>query len=503
MHCILRRFMTSMWVFSARVVDSHRGHRDAPGQCEPTDSHGNPQIWRVDSYATASVREYTRRQTRACIEPCENRMPLVNAQRMDAPEAPKTGPSEYRFSVKAKSRMQTVAVALALLFLAWVNAPAYADKHYGPGVTDTEIKLGQTMPYSGPASAYATIGRAEQAYFDKINGEGGVNGRKIKLISLDDGFNPAKTVEQTRRLVESDEVLALFNSLGPGPLAIQKYVNQRKVPLLFVGSGAKEWDDPEHFPWSMGLQPGFEGEGRAFGKYIARNYPKAKVAVLAVNADLGRDGVNGLREVLAKYPSVEIVAVVSHEITDPNIDSQIVTLQASGADVLIDWAIPKTSAQVIRKLHDIGWKPMHLLSTVSNSVAAVLVPAGVDKAVGIVTTEFLKDPSDPAWKDDAAMKEYFSWMRRFYPDGNPEDGNNAYAYLAAQTMVHVLKKCGDDLTRENLMRQAASINHMDAPMLMPGISLNTSTTNYRPIRQLQMLRFDGKEWVRAGDVLEP
>ena len=400
--------------------------------------------------------------------------------------------------------MQTVAVAAALTFFAWGIAPAYAEKHYGPGVTDTEIKLGQTMPYSGPASAFATIGRAEQAYFDKINAEGGVNGRKINLISLDDGFNPAKTVEQTRKLVEGEEVLALFNALGPGQQAIRKYVNQKKVPLLFVGSGAKEWDDPEHFPWSMGLQPAFEGEGRAFGKYIARKYPKAKVAVLTVNNDLGRDGVNGLREVLANNPSVEIVSIVSHEITDSTIDSQIVTLQASGADVLVDWANPpKTAAQVIRKLRDVGWKPVHLLSFVSSSIEAVLVPAGVDKSIGIVTTGFLKDPSNPAWKDDAAMREYFSWMRRFYPDGNPADLFNTYAYLAAQTMVHVLKRCGDDLTRENLMRQAASISHMEAPILLPGISLSTSTTNYRPIRQIQMLTFDGKQWVRVGDVFEP
>ena len=430
-------------------------------------------------------------------------MLLANTPFLAARATPTASSSEYRLSVSASTRMQTIAVAAAVLFLIWGNAPAYAEKHYGPGVTDTEIKLGQTMPYSGPASAYATIGRAEQAYFDKINAEGGVNGRKIRLISLDDGFNPAKTVEQTRKLVEGEEVLALFNALGPGQLAIQKYVNQRKVPLLFVGSGAKEWDDPAHFPWSMGFQPGFEGEGRAFGKYIAHNYPKAKVAVLAVNADLGRDGVNGLREVLAKNSSVEIVAIASHEITDPSIDSQIVTLQASGADVLIDWATPKTSAQVIRKLHDIGWKPVHLLSVVSSSIEAVLIPAGADKAVGIVTTSFLKDPANPVWRDDPAMKAYVAWMRKFYPDGDPADGANAYAYLAAQTMVHVLKKCGDDLTRENLLRQAVSIDHIELPMLLPGIGLSTSTTNYRPIRQIQMATFDGKQWVRVGDVFEP
>ncbi len=430
-------------------------------------------------------------------------MLLANTPFLATRATPTASSSEYRVPMSASTRIPTVAVAAAVSFLIWGNAPAYAEKHYGPGVTDTEIKLGQTMPYSGPASAYATIGRAEQAYFDKINAEGGVNGRKIRLISLDDGFNPAKTVEQTRKLVEGEEVLALFNALGPGQLAIQKYVNQRKVPLLFVGSGAKEWDDPAHFPWSMGFEPGFEGEGRAFGQYIAHHYPKAKVAVLAVNADLGRDGVKGLREVLAKNSSVEIVAIASHEITDPSIDSQIVTLQASGADVLIDWATPKTSTQVIRKLHDMGWKPVHLLSVVSSSIEAVLIPAGADNAVGIVTTGFLKDPANPVWRDDPAMKAYVAWMRAFYPDGDPADGANAYAYLAAQTMVHVLKKCGDDLTRENLMRQAVSIEHLELPMLLPGIGLSTSTTNYRPIRQIQMATFDGKQWVRVGDVFLP
>jgi branched-chain amino acid transport system substrate-binding protein len=427
-------------------------------------------------------------------------MLLVNAVPLEAPAA---GSSRCRLSISANPRTWEIAVAAVLLFFACGIAPAYAEKQYGPGVTDTEIKLGQTMPYSGPASAYGTIGKAEQAYFDKINAEGGVNGRKIKLISLDDGFNPAKTVEQTRKLVEDDEVLSLFNALGPGQLAIQKYVNQKKVPLLFVGSGAKEWDDPGHFPWSMGLNPAFEGEGRAFAKYITRNYPKAKVGVLAVNADLGRDGVKGLREALAKNPSFEIVAIVSYEITDPSVDSQIVTLQASGADVLIDWAGPKTAAQIIRKLHDMGWKPVHLLSSVSSSIEAVLIPAGTDNAVGIVTTGYLKGPADPNWKDDPAMKEYFAWMRKFYPDGNAADSINVYAYLAAQTMVHVLKKCGDDLTRDNLMRQAASINHFEPPILLPGISLSTSTTNYRPIHQIQMRIFDGKQWVKIGDVFEP
>jgi ABC-type branched-subunit amino acid transport system substrate-binding protein len=285
--------------------------------------------------------------------------------------------------------MQRIAMAGALLLLVGGNAPTYAEKRYGPGVTDTEIKLGQTMPYSGPASPFATIGRAEQAYFDKINDEGGVNGRKIKLISMDDAFNPAKTVEQTRKLVEGEGVLALFNSLGPGQQAVRKYVNLNKVPFLFVGAGAREWDDPKQFPWSIGFQPSFESEGRAFGHYIAQHYPQGRVAVLGDDRELGRDGLHGLRDVLSGG-SAQIVATATHEIDAPTVDSQIVTLQASGADVFVDWSSPKTAAQIIRKLHAIGWHPVHLLSVVSSSVEAVLVPAGLDKSVGIVTTGFFK-----------------------------------------------------------------------------------------------------------------
>jgi len=388
-----------------------------------------------------------------------------------------------------------------MLFLMLVAQIASAQEpRNGPGVTASEIKLGQTMPYSGPASAFATIGRAEQAYFAMINTQGGVNGRRIKLISLDDGFNPAKTVEQTRKLVEEDQVLALFNSLGPGQQAVKKYVSQNKVPHLFIGSGAREWDDPKQFPWSMGFAPAFEAEGRAFGSYILQHYPHAKVGVLAVNLDLGRDGLQGLQEVLAQNGGAIVVQVAWHEYTDPTVDSQLVALKAAGADVLVDWSNPKTAAQVIRKLHDIGWRPLHLLSFVSSSIEAVLRPAGLEKSIGIVTTGFLKHPSDPTWRGDPAMNEYLAWMKKFYPDGDTADAYNVYAYLAAETMTYVLKQCGDDLTRENVMRKAASIHDLELPLLLPGLKVNTSASNYRPVSYLQLLRFDGTRWARIAGV---
>ncbi len=377
----------------------------------------------------------------------------------------------------------------------FANFPnAFAQKRYGPGVTDSEIKLGQVMPYSGPASAFGTIGRAETAYFEKINDEGGVNGRKIKLISLDGGFDAAKTVEQTRRMVEDDGVLALFNSLGPAQQAVKKYVHTNKVPHLFVGSGAKEWDEPAQFPWSMGWQPAFEEEGRAFGRYLLRYHPKAKIAALGLKLDLTTDGLRGLQETI-KGSGIEIVAMETHEITDPTADSQIISLKASGADVFINWSNPKTAAQVIRKMKDIGWQPVHLLSIVSSSIQAVLVPAGVENSIGIITTGFFKHPSDPTWKNDAGMKDYFAWMHKYYPEGDPLDAYNTYGYLVAMTMVHVLRKCGDDLTRENVLRRAQNIQDLELPLLLPGIKANTSPTSYRAIKQLRLMKFDGTRWV--------
>ena len=386
--------------------------------------------------------------------------------------------------------------AVAALFLAIGLDASAAGPRYGPGVNDAEIKLGQTAPYSGPASAFGTIGRAQQAYFAKINAEGGINGRKVTLISLDDGFNPAKTVEQTRKLVEAEQVFAIFSSLGPGTLAVRKYVDQKKIPYLFIGDGGKEWDDHAGDSWSMAFIPAFESEGRAFARYIDRNHAKAKVAVLAENGPLGRDGWNGFEQAVKAGVSFQVVAVAWHEITEPTRDSQLATLKASGADVLVNWSSPRNAAQVIRRLPEMGWRPVHLLSYVSTSVEAVLVPAGLDNSTGIVSTGFLKQPSDPSWNDDPGMREYFAWMKRFYPDGDPADGYNAYGYLTAQAMVHVLRKCGDDLTRENLMRQATSISDLELPLLLSGIKVESRANPSRPLNQLQLLRFNGIRWVR-------
>jgi branched-chain amino acid transport system substrate-binding protein len=401
----------------------------------------------------------------------------------------------------AATSLRTATVA-ALLLSFGVSTGAAAPP-YGPGVTDAEIKLGQTAPYSGPASAFGTIGRAQQAYFAKLNAEGGVNGRKVVLISLDDSFNPAKTVEQTRKLIEAERVFAMFSSLGPGTLAVRKYVNQKKVPYLFIGDGGREWDEHTGDFWSMAFIPAFTSEGLAFARYIDRAHPRAKVAVLAENGPLGRDGLYGFEQAVTAGVSFEVVAVAWHEITEPTRDSQLATLKASRADVLVDWSSPRNAAQVIRRLPEMGWRPVHLLSYVSTSVEAVLAPAGLDNSTDIIGTGFLKQPSDPAWRDDPSMKEYFAWMKRFYPDGDAADVYNAYGYLTAQAMAHVLRKCGDDLTRENLMRQATSISDLELPLLRPGINVDSRTNPSRPLNQLQLLKFDGRRWERIAETLRP
>jgi branched-chain amino acid transport system substrate-binding protein len=392
--------------------------------------------------------------------------------------------------------------ALILLMLATV-APVQAEKKYGPGVTDTEIKIGQTMPYSGPGSTYGTIGKTEAAYFKMINDQGGINGRKINLISLDDGYSPPKTVEQTRRLVEEESVLLTFQSLGTAHnTAVQKYMNAKQVPQLFVATGATKWGDPEHFPWTMGWQPPYQHESHIYAKYLLKNKPDAKVAILYQNDDFGKDYLKGFKDGLGDKAVKMIVAEVSYEPTDPTIDSQIVSLQASGADVLFVAAIPKFAAQSIRKVFDIGWRPLYMLTNVSSSIATVLQPAGLEKSVGVVSSAYIKDPTDPAWKDDKAVKDYVSLMRKYYPDGNPDDFANLYGYAAAQTLAQVLRQCGDDLSRDNVLRQAANLKEFEVAGLLPGIRINTSPTDYFPIEQLQLMRFDGKRWVRFGELFE-
>ncbi|HUS11464.1 MAG TPA: ABC transporter substrate-binding protein [Pyrinomonadaceae bacterium] len=397
-----------------------------------------------------------------------------------------------------KSQITAVLLLIGLL----ANSAALAEKKYDQGASDTEIKIGQTMPYSGPNSAYATFGRSEAAYIRMINEQGGINGRKINFITLDDAFSPPKTVEQARKLVEEDQVLFLFQTLGTQTnSAIHKYMNAKKVPHLFVATGATKWGDPEHFPWTMGWQPNYQTEAHIYTKYLLQNKRDAKIAVLYANDDFGKDYLKGLHDGLGQQAGKLIIKETTYEFADPTVDSQIVALQSSGADTLFLFAAPKAAAQAIRKMGDIGWKPLTFLTNVSTSVAAVLEPAGLEKSVGLITALYLKDPTDPQWEKDAAMKTWREWMKKYFPDGNLADILNVYGYAAAQTLVQLLKQCGDDLTRENIMRQAASLKNFEIPVLLPGIKLNTSATDFYPIEQLQLARFDGKRWVLFGELI--
>jgi len=397
---------------------------------------------------------------------------------------------------------RTLALSVAALAGALFAFPAAAQKHYGPGVTDTEITLGQTMPYSGPASAYGTIGKAEAAYFDMINAQGGVNGRKIKLISLDDGYSPPKTVEQTRRLVEQDNVLAVFGSLGTATnTAIQKYLNERKVPQVFLATGATKWGDPKRFPWTIGWQPPYQTEGHIYARYLLEHMPNARVAILYQNDDYGKDYVKGLTDGLGDKAKTMIVKEMSYEVSDPTDEPQVVALQSSGADVFFNVSTPKFAAQAIRKAHAIGWMPVQLLNSVSTSIAAVLKPAGLEASKGLISVQYAKAPTDPAWRDDPGYKDWLAWMDKYYPSGDKADGLNVGGYNAAQTMVQVLRQCGDDLSRENVMKQVANLHHLALPMLLPGITVDTSPTDWYPVKQEQLARFDGTTWVRFGEVV--
>ena len=376
-----------------------------------------------------------------------------------------------------------------------------ADKKYGAGASDSEIKLGQTMPYSGPASAYSAIGKAELAYFEMINQRGGINGRKVRLISLDDGYSPPKTVEQVRKLVEEEEVLAIFSPLGtPTNTAIHKYLNAKKVPQVLLHSSANKWNDPVNFPWTMAWPPNSHTETQFYGKYLLEHRPNAKIAALYQNDDYGKDLVKGLRDALGTKADQMVIATASYEVTDPTIDSQIVSLQASGADTFFNFSTPKFAAQAIRKVYDIGWKPLQFVPYPASSVGAVLTPAGPDKAVGLITGGFVKDPADPRWKNDPAFQEWLTWMKKYYPDGDITDQLNVWGYLTAQVMVRILTQCGDDLTRENVMRQAANVTSFELPMYLPGVKLTTTPTDFRLIRQMQLMRFDGKKWVLFGEL---
>ncbi len=386
--------------------------------------------------------------------------------------------------------------------LAFSTSAAWAQKKYDPGASDTEIKIGNIMPYSGPASAYGTIGKTEAAYFKMINDEGGINGRKINFISLDDGYSPPKTVEDARQLVEQDQVLLIFSSLGTPPnTAIHKYMNAKKVPQLFVATGASAWNDPQHFHWTMGWQPNYQTEAKMYAKHILETTPNAKIGVLYQDDDYGKDYLKGFEDGLGAKAKSMIVAKVSYETSDPTVDSQIVQLQASGANVFFNITTPKFAAQAIRKAYDIGWKPVQYLNNVSASIGSVLTPAGLDKSTGVISIQYLKDSLDPTWKNDKGMKDWYAFMAKYYPDGNVKDGSNVVGYGLAQTLVQVLKQCGNNLTRANVMKQAANLKNFRTEVLLPGIKINTSPTDYAPIKAMQLIRFDGTKYVAMGKVI--
>jgi branched-chain amino acid transport system substrate-binding protein len=401
-----------------------------------------------------------------------------------------------------KFQARVAVLSAALVGLAIATTPASAQKKYDTGATDTEIKIGNIMPYSGPASAYGVIGKTEAAYFNKINAEGGINGRKINFITYDDSSSPPKTVEQARKLVEGDEVFLIFNSLGTAAnSAIQKYMNQKKVPQLFVATGATKWGDPKNFPWTMGWQPNYQTEARIYAKYILDTKPDGKIAVLYQNDDYGKDLLKGLKDGLGAKASM-VIAAESYELTDPTIDNHVVSLKASGADIYVDITTPKFAAQSLRKVKEIGWTPaLHILNNVASSIGGVIKPAGYDTAQGIISVTYGKDVTDPQWKDDAGVKEYDAFIQKWYPDANRIDGSVGYGMMVAKTLVQVLTQCGDDLTRENVMKQAASLKDFELGLLLPGIKINTSATDFYPIEQEQLMKFQGETWVRFGQII--
>lgn len=395
-------------------------------------------------------------------------------------------------------KRQFALSALCLSILAFA-LPATAQKKYDPGASDTEIKIGQTMPYSGPASAYGTIGKVQAAYFKQLNEQGGVNGRKINFISLDDGYSPPKTVEMIRRLVEQDEVLLTMGTLGtPSNTAIHKYMNAKKVPHMFLATGASKWNDPQNFPWTIGFNPNYHSEGKLYGQHILATKPNAKIAVLVQNDDYGKDYLNGFKEGLGAKAASMIVATASYEVTDPTIDSQIVTLKGSGADTFFNITTPKFAAQAIRKVDEVGWKPTHYLNQVSASVGSVLKPAGLDKAVGLISMLYVKEGSDARWDNDPTMKDFKALVKKYAPEVSPDDGNATYGYAVAQMMVQVLKQAGDNLTRENIMKQAANIKDFQVPMVLPGVLASTSPSDFALFQTMQLVKFDGKNWIDFG-----
>jgi branched-chain amino acid transport system substrate-binding protein len=402
----------------------------------------------------------------------------------------------------SRRQSRIAALATAVITFAAMNDSAFAQKKYDTGATDTEIKLGNIMPYSGPASAYGVIGKIEDAYFKMINDQGGINGRKIQFISYDDGYSPPKAVEQARKLVESDEVLFLFGPLGtPSNSAIQKYLNTKKVPQLFVATGATKFGDYKDFPWTMGWQPPYQSEGRIYAKYLLKETPDAKIAIMYQNDDFGKDLLKGLKDGLGAKASSMIIAEESYEVSEPTIDSHIVKLKSTGADVYFSMTTPKFAAQSIKKVAELGWKPMYFQSNVGASVGSVLQPAGFENAQGILSAAYAKDGADAQWDTDEGMKKFYAFLAKYAPEANKADGSVVFGYGQAQTMVQVLKQAGDNLTRENIMKQAASLKDFAPDTLLPGVKINTSATDFYPIEQLQMMRFKGEKWDLFGDVI--
>ena len=400
------------------------------------------------------------------------------------------------------SRAAYNALAAAVLALALAASPAVAQKKYDVGATDTEIKIGQTAPFSGPASAYGTIGKTQAAFMKMINDQGGINGRKINLVQYDDGYSPPKTVEMVRKLVESDEVLLTFQLIGTPPnAAVQKYLNQKQVPQLFAATGATRFTDPKSYPWTMGFNPNYQSEGRIYAAYILKNYPDAKIGVLYQNDDLGQDYLTGLKAGLGDKAKTMIVAEASYELTDPTIDSQMIKLKSAGADLLYDMSTPKFAAQAIKKMAELGWKAVHILDINATSVGAVMQPAGLENSKGVISVNYGKDPLDPTWKDDAGMKRYFDFMAKYYPEGDKNSSFNSYGYSTSAMLIEVLKRCGDDLTRANVMKQAASLKDVVLDLSLPGMVTNTSPTDYRVNKQLQMMKFNGERWELFGPII--
>jgi len=400
------------------------------------------------------------------------------------------------------TRNRFAIASAAFAVLAASSSGALAQKKYDTGATDTEIKIGNIMPYSGPASAYGVIGKTEAAYFKKINDAGGINGRKINFISYDDGYSPPKTVEQARKLVESDEVLFVFNSLGTPPnSAIHKYMNSKKVPQLFVATGATKWNDPKDFPWTMGWQPNYQSETQIYAKYILKEKPDAKIAVLYQNDDYGKDYLKGLKDGLGAKAASMIIAEESFETTEPTVDNHIVKLKSTGADIFVNISTPKFAAQAIKKMAEIQWKPLHFLNNVSASVGSVIKPAGYENSQDIISAAYLKDASDKQWDNDPGMKEFYAFLEKDFPEGNKLDGSVVVGYGVSQTLVKVLQMCGGNLTRENIMKQAASLKDFRTEVLLPGIKINTGPNDFAPISQLQLMKFKGEKWDLFGDII--